>query len=85
MCQQRPERGRLEQLPLATGVVDCKLGEDPAGLGCPRCLAGAPQVGEPRPQLLVGVGRVEDAPDDELGRHGAVPAVLLEPECDVEA
>ena len=36
-------------------------------------------------QLLVRVGGVEQPPDDELRRDGAVPAVLLEPERDVEA
>ena len=35
-------------------------------------------------QLLVALGRVEDPPDDELGRDRAVPVVLLQPERDVE-
>ena len=37
-----------------------------------------------RAQLVVGARGVEHAPHDELWSHGAVPAVLLQPEGDVE-
>ena len=65
--------------------VEAELAEHRARLRRPRALAGAPELGEPVAQLLVARRRVEHAPHDELGSDGAVPAVLLEPERDVEA
>src|SRR5439155_20284425 len=84
LLEQRPERRRLEQAPLRA-VAKLELVEDRAPLCRPRRLAGTPLLREPVPQLLEPVGGVEDPPDDELRRHRAVPAVLLEPERHVVA
>ena len=70
---------------VAAPAREPELGEDAARLRRPGVLARPPLVGEPGAELVVGVRRVEHAPDDELRRDRAVPAVLLEPEGDVEA
>ena len=83
-ARDRPERSRLEQLPPGA-LARAELGEDAARIGRPGVLPGPPEIRKPRSQLLVGSGRVEHAAHDELRRDRAVPAVLLQPERDVEA
>src|SRR3989441_3093346 len=78
--EQRLERLRLEQAApaeLPALVKDC--------LGLRAQLTRSPLPCEAPSQLAVAVGRVEDAPDDELRRDSPVPVVLLQSEGDVVA
>ncbi len=84
--EQRAEALRLEQVPAAEPcLVELELGEDRRRFGVAR-LGRLPELGdEPVAQLAEARGGDEDATHDELRRHRAVPAVLLEPERDVVA
>src|SRR5919109_869415 len=73
-----PAHGRVTGLELELCENRCRL-RRPGFLPLP------PEVGEPVPQPEETLVGVEDAPDHELRRDRPVPAVLLEPERDVEA
>src|SRR5207247_182411 len=84
--EESPEPVRLQQTatPARSSLSELELGEDLAGHGI--AFAALPVLaGEPGSKLLAAVGRVEDAPHDELRREGAVPLIRLQMESDVAA
>src|SRR5436190_20288759 len=83
LSEQPAEGRRLVEVALRGTFVEAELREDRRGVDRPRCLAGAPEPGEPFAELPIPRIGVEDPSDDELRRDGAVPAVLLEAERDV--
>src|SRR4051812_46193786 len=86
LLQQSAERRRLEQVAAPPGALaELELREDRGGFRRPGGLALLPQPAEPVAQLAVTRLAVEDPLDHELGRNRSVPAVLLQPEGDVEA
>src|SRR5207248_9900628 len=82
LVEQRAEALRLEQA-ATRSMSELELVEDLLRGGV--ALLRAPLPPEPLHELAVALMRIEDAPDDELRCHGSVPAVLLQPEGDVEA
>src|SRR4051812_6712251 len=70
--------------PARLSALELELGEDCRRVSRPRLRPFPPEAGQPVPQLAVAGLAVEDSLDHELWRHSAVPAVLLEPEGDVE-
>ena len=87
LSEERPERLGLQEMasPGGFGFGQVELREDRPRLGRPGLLAGAPEPGQPRMQVVVAVVGLEQAPNDELWRNRPVPAVRLEAERDVVA
>ena len=83
--EQRAERLRLEQLSRSRPTRRDRARRTSVGHPAVHAVSPAPHCSAASRELDVRVGGVEQPAHDELRRDRAVPAVLLEPERDVEA